>query len=127
MHETGTGQQVAQLHERLMIMMMMMMMMMTFFTVKSLVASSSCMTIHFTTIYHNARSKEVLKHPAQNLELSPSDFRVFQPSEENVNFIPDDNEQNSVVQRFRQQPKEFFADKIHTPTCGPKVRLFKQF
>ena len=28
MHETGTGQQVAQLHERLMMMMMMMMVMM---------------------------------------------------------------------------------------------------
>ena len=34
MRETGTGQQVAQLHERLMMMMMMMMMMMTYYTLK---------------------------------------------------------------------------------------------
>ena len=42
MRETGTGQQVAQLHDRLMMMMMMMMMMMIFHSIFSAAKTTKC-------------------------------------------------------------------------------------
>jgi hypothetical protein len=50
------------------------------------------------------------------LDISPCDIHIFGPLKKDFKgriFMSDDNVQEAMVQWFRQQPKEFFADGIH--------------
>jgi hypothetical protein len=58
---------------------------------------------------------EVLRHPTYYPDLPACDFHVSGPLKKALKgctFTSDDNGQEPVVQWFRQQPKEFFADEI---------------
>jgi hypothetical protein len=62
----------------------------------------------------NAIQWKVLKQHAHSPDLFPCDFHAFGPSQKALKshmFTSDDNVQGSVVQWFRQQPKEFFANR----------------
>jgi len=57
----------------------------------------------------------VLKYPAYSLDISPCDFHVFGPIKQALKgctFTADDNAQEAMAQRLRQQHMEFFADGI---------------
>jgi len=56
---------------------------------------------------------EVLKHTAHSLGLLPNIFQLYGPFKKELKgcmFMLDDEMWDTMIEWFRQQPKEFYAD-----------------
>ena len=93
----------------------------------SLMASSCCITMHIPRWPKECRTQWLLKHQAYSLDLWPCNFHTFGLPKNVLKHTSHNDAQESVVWWIRQQPTEFFTDRMKwlVHQCGDISQLLQ--